>query len=420
MNKVTTSSFFSEKIEPKLTVLLLLYFSDGLNSLGPFETLLAILSYLVIPLLILRIYKRFLYFTVRDIPLMLLIVAALVSVLWSDSPGSTLVNGRALLRITLFAIYFATRYNLKEQLKLVAVALGIAGVLSLLIGVAIPSTGISAAEWRGGFSNKNYLARTMVTAATAALLVAVADRKYRLLAQLGFMTAVALILLSQGKTALVQLIFLIIALLPLCHILRQHYKMRTIILVFLIPISLITGFWLISNFQTIAVEIFNKADSLAGRERLFVTLWKFFWEKPWFGYGYFGFWNSHYDEVYVEMSRGLFNTPWVPTHAHSGFLDTGLNLGFLGLGLFALSFIPAYFRAILGVISSRSAENLWPFLLLTLFLGTNINVNLTILSPTDLLWVLYVSVALSLAAEARRAKRFSHSRIQVYSDGISS
>lgn len=394
------------KLELIITVLLLLYFSDGLDSLKPLEKILAAGSYGIIPILVFSRWKKFLYFSTRDVALILLTILALISVVWSESPEATLRNGRALIRITCFGIYFAARYHWKEQLKLVACALGISAVLALLIGIIIPSTGISASHWRGGFPHKNYLARTMVISTAASLVISLSYNKYRKPANACIILSVILILLTQGKTALVQTIFLVTVLIPLCKMARQSYKPRTLVLVLVLPAMIIGGFFFSANFERIAVEVFNKTDSLTGRKMVLEIVWNhFIWQNPIIGYGYYGFWRSRYDEVAVEMSRGSFTDVWVPDHAHSGFTDLCLSLGFLGLTIFLASAIIAYLRSLFLIGSCKTLEGTWPFLLLTFFFASNWNVNNTILSSKELLWPLYVSTTISLALESERARR---------------
>jgi O-antigen ligase len=157
-------------------------------------------------------------------------------------------------------------------------------------------------------------------------------------------------------------------------------------------------YWFVNNIERIAVEVFQKEQSFGGRDDLKNVLWNiFFWEKPWFGHGYFGFWDLNRARVMAEVEKiqSHNGNPWV-SHSHSGFLDIGLYLGIVGLTIFAINFIFNYFTSINYLILERTPQSFWPFLFMTLFAIFNINNAMTILSSEHLLWALYVSTVIKL------------------------
>jgi O-antigen ligase len=63
-------------------------------------------------------------------------------------------------------------------------------------------------------------------------------------------------------------------------------------------------------------------------------------ERPWFGYGYAGFWTS--DEAMVILTNtwaASTASEGIRFNAHNGYLDMVLQLGFSGLLLYLLSFL---------------------------------------------------------------------------------
>ncbi|CAA9319106.1 MAG: hypothetical protein AVDCRST_MAG93-5659, partial [uncultured Chloroflexia bacterium] len=95
--------------------------------------------YATTSLLIVTRWRRFLWVATRDKLLLLLVGLAVVSVVWSVAPAITLRRDVALLGTTLVGAYFAMRYEPGEQLRLLAWALGVAALLSLLFALALPS-----------------------------------------------------------------------------------------------------------------------------------------------------------------------------------------------------------------------------------------------------------------------------------------
>ena len=270
-----------DKFEKIVAVLLLVYFSDALEGLGLFEKLFVAFSYLIIPFLVIRQWKRFIYVATRDIPLLLLVIAAVVSVFWSYTPSATIVTSRALIRTTLFGIYFATRFSLKEQLRLLAWALGIAALLTLFVGVVIPSNGLTASQWRGAFPHKNTMARTMVISAAAFLSLAFKSNRHSKIKWIGFFLSLSLIILSRGKTALV--IFLLLPVVWFIRkIFKQYYKVRVVLGIPLLFILVTSSVVIASNFEIIVVDILGKDLSFSGRVQLWEELFKMIAERPFF------------------------------------------------------------------------------------------------------------------------------------------
>ena len=67
-----------------------------------------------------------------------LVLLALFSTAWSADPGLTLRRSMALLATTLFGVDFAVRYSIRDQLRLLAIALGSVVLLSVIVQVFFP------------------------------------------------------------------------------------------------------------------------------------------------------------------------------------------------------------------------------------------------------------------------------------------
>ncbi len=65
--------------------------------------------------------------------------------------------------------------------------------------------------------------------------------------------------------------------------------------------------------------------TLTGRVPLWVECWSFVEQRPWAGYGFNSFWTEARTIEFVD-SQG-----WISFSGHSIYLDTALNLGFVGL-----------------------------------------------------------------------------------------
>lgn len=344
-------------------------------------------------------HKKIIRIALREKFLWILLIIILLSFLWSAFPTATLTNSIKLIGTTLFGLYFGIRFSLKEQLQLLAWALGIGILLSLLFIMLVPSYGVMgtgdvmkqellhAGSWRGIFGHKNVLARLMVLSANVFVLMRNRSHKIPWVGWAGLILSVILIIGSTSKTALAVLLMLM-CLLPLYRALRWN---NTWVLLFSIAIILIGGSaatLIISNIETI-FNALGRDMSLTGRTDLWAAVLDKISERPWLGYGYSGFWREGGESDYIVTVTG-FDAP----HSHNGFLDLWLDLGLLGLSAFFISYITVCLKAVKWIRHIHTAEGLWPLSYLTfLFLY---NLTESSLLDKSFFWILYVAVIFTM------------------------
>lgn len=363
--------------------------------------LLFVLIYLVTFFLLTLRWKKVLYLLSKDRWLSLLVGIAVVSVLWSSEPTTTINRAVALIGTTLFGVYLASRYTMKEQLEMLGWAFGVAILLSFLFIVALPKYGIMggvhAGTWRGIYVHKNVLGKVMVPSAVVFLLLAIRGKKNNLLLWGGFGFAVILLLFTTSKTALVSLIIMLLSL-YLYRMLRWRYDL-------LIPaIFAMTTFggsvliWLLDNADALLGTI-GKDATLTGRTKLWPFVLDMIDKQPWLGYGYGSFWNGlNGQSAYVWRA-----VLWPAPNAHNGLLDLWLALGILGVLIYLIGFSFSLLRAIAWLRVSKTSENLWPLLFLTYTVLANIT-ETSVMIQNNIFWVLYTSVALSVLIPLERQK----------------
>jgi exopolysaccharide production protein ExoQ len=403
---VTTQSFkgFTAKLEAGFICLLLLYYL-GVSLPSPLGKILNAAGYGVMPILIIRHWKRFLYVATKDVLLILLIGLAATSIFWSTAPDFTSNEIKALVRATLIGAYLATRYSLKEQMWLLAWVLGIGAFFSLTLPLAMPSYGgiHDNGAWHGIFPYKNSLACLMTIASILFLFIAFDHRKHRWMALSVLGMAVALIVLSQSKTGYP--IFVIsLCLLPIYNFAKQQYKFRA----FLLLIGLLVGgsavILAMNNLEFIVVDTLGKDLEFNGRLPLWTLIMNKVFERPWLGYGFAGFWPS--DEALFVL-----NNTWaggrqegLRFNAHSGYIDLLLQVGFIGFFLYVLGFILVFLRVLHLLFLNPKLENFWMLQPLVAILLFNLSDTISILS-VGTLWSLYVSISLSTALQETRIKK---------------
>lgn len=343
---------------------------------------------------------RLVYFVTRDKLLLLLICVALLSTFWSFAPEVTLRRNFILLATTLFAVYLTMRFRPYEQLQLLAWTLGIAAVLSMVLALAFPAYGVmDSGEWQGIYRHKNALGRMMALGGIVFLLLAMSSRRYWWLNWTGFGLSASLLLLSNSKGALAIFVTLLV-LLPLYYALRWSH---TLAVPFFIGAAFAAGtaaIWLLGNAEPVLTAL-GKDTSLSGRAEIWPAVFDKIQEHPWLGYGYSGFWLGWEGESAYVWS--ILPGEFFPVHSHNGYLDLWLDLGFLGLIVFAVGLFIALTKAMQIVRSTTAVVTLWPLLYLTYMLLNNITES-SILKPNDVWWILYVATILSVSIERDRLK----------------
>ncbi len=337
-------------------------------------------------------WKQTLQVVMRDRFTILLAVFAFASILWSVAPDASYVRAVGLIGTTLFGIYLATQYSLKEQIVVMAWSFGLVIGLSILYALLLPQFGIMGGvhtgDWRGIYTHKNTLGMRMVLSGATFLLLLLDSKRPSLFPALGLASSAALIALSTSKGALIKFV-VVLAVVGLCQLLRWRWR-------YLVPVVLGGTFigsasllWALGNLEAIA-EFLNKDITLTGRTEIWQFVVEVLQRKPWLGYGYDAFWSQGLDGDAAYIWRAFM---WETPHAHNGFLDIWLQLGFVGVSLLVLGLYYHLLHSVIQLRYTSGSEYLWPVLLLVFCIFDNLT-ETTLLRSNDVLWVIYVATTL--------------------------
>lgn len=401
--------------EDKFVILAFLFYSDvlkfdslfsnialflknsGVTFTNPLSSILSLLQHLIFLICLFFLAHRWKNTTktmTRDIFLWALVGLILISFLWSDFPYYTQRRSLAFLETTVFALYLATSFSLKNQIKLLGWAMGIALILNLFFIFALPKYGIEwvihVGAWKGVFVQKNILARLLVLSLLPFLLTTSAKKITKYGQWLALSLSMVMIVMSQSISSLVIAIILCLAL-----ILFQSFSWRSLITIpFFLGVFLVVGLgliWILGNADSI-LSGFDRDMTLSGRTVIWSALIDKIQERPWLGYGYAGFWHGIYGgSAYVGKSMG---GVYIPPHAHNGFLALVVELGLIGIFFFALSFLQVTRRAFISAKQKTTRERLFPLMYLSFLVFFN-SIETTLVAQNSIFWVLYVSLALS-------------------------
>lgn len=354
--------------------------------------LIFFLSYVVTAALLLPNWRRAAYLLVKEKFILSLVFLSLVSVLWSFIPALTIQRGVGLIGTTLFGVYLATRYSLKQQVRILAWTLSIILFLSFIFAIALPKygimSGIHAGAWRGIYTHKNVLGKIMVLSTALFWMFITTSKKTQpwLWFNLGF--SLLLLALSKSTSSLVGLVILI-SISLVSRPIRWSAKLAIPTICFLLSVITSVLLLTVSNLEAV-LNLAGKDTTLTGRTNLWPAVVTMISKRPWLGYGFSGFWNGLSSEgSYVWKA-----TNWTPPNSHNGILDLMLDLGFLGLAIFLISYVISLIKSILLMRSTDSIEGLWPLISITYLAVINFSES-SLLIQNNIFWVLYVSVALS-------------------------
>jgi exopolysaccharide production protein ExoQ len=365
--------------------------------------LLFLTNYLITTGLLLLRWKNTLYFTSKNLLFIALILMVPLSFFWSAMPEKTYTGSVGMIGTTLFGLYLASRFTLKEQLNLIAASFGIVLAASILFIIALPKYGIMggihAGLPRGVFTHKNIMGKFMVLSSCIFLLLVRSTGRpsfKNFYPWLGFLVSVALMVGSSSTNAILSGAFL----LSLVLISGQLFQLR---LQLLLPILLMLGLfaWAVSTWfidvATVVVEAFGKDLTLTGRTDIWTYAIDKILERPWLGYGFAGFWHG----LDGESSYVVRAVRWATPNAHNGYLDFILQLGMIGFTLFLLVFWTTLLRTLTLIISDFRWEHLWPLLFMFYMVFANFAEG-ALLSQNDFFWIMITTVVFSVSVRYKQ------------------
>jgi len=362
----------------------------------PIMKLVFIATYCIFAALLACRWRQTLETLLRDRFTLLLVALVASSYAWSATPDETFAKSIAFIGTTLLGIYLAGRYSKEELLKLLAWAFGGIVCLSFVYAIALPKYGIMGGvhkgDWRGIYTHKNTLGRLMVLSVQVFLLRSLQPKRpqsnARTWSLLGLAGSVMLIGLCTSKGAMINASAVIAATLACLILKRWSLSILVPSLIGGLTFALGSGVWISQNLEAIA-DFLNKDVTLTGRTDIWALTFEKFAERPWLGYGYYGFWQG-FDSEAGDIWR-IYG--WETPNAHNGLLDIAIQLGFIGLSVFLVGL---FYHAILSLIQlrqSQSVTHIWPLSFMVYMVLGSIPES-SLLIPNDLFWVFYVTLSL--------------------------
>ena len=315
-----------------------------------------------------------------------ILLLALASTQWSLVPDVTIRRAVALIFTSLFGFYLAARFSWRGLLELVAAVFVILALGSYLASLAVPSLGVHddlhAGAWRGLWVQKNALGGTMVRGVLACLCAAALAPQRRVWWWAAALLCAGLVIASTSTTALLGL-FVVVAGLMALAVVRKG-GLGAVAMVWLVLLGLVAVGAVFAVAPEAFFEVVGKDATLTGRTDIWTSLLRAAAERPLLGYGYSGFWSAEQGPAAWVRAE----VEWDVPSAHNGWLDTLIQLGWVGVAVLSLHFVVNLLAA--GWRTWKGPEVYWALpstLVLALFSVSES----AFLEQNSMTWVLYVA-----------------------------
>lgn len=262
--------------------------------------------------------------------LIALISLMVISNLWSYSPNRGGMH--ELVIFLIYAIYLKNKYSTKQFLYLFTCLFLTVTALSIwymkVYGELKLQDGFM---WQGMFGHKNTLGMAMGMGITMTLIFLL-NYKHRLIN-----TILLIILIVIESYVLLKSVSVTSYLATIMAVaLVVKHKFFPIKHIWWYIVAFIFGGFILVFFHQIVSQpiamLTGKSPTFTGRTVIWDICKEYFYQRPWFGYGYNGIWSR--PELLEKVSTTL--SEWL-TETHNSLFDIILQFGVVGLGLYILT-----------------------------------------------------------------------------------
>ena len=304
---------------------------------------------------------------------------------WSIDPDVTSRRVLALAMTTLLGFYLGSAYDNRRFVLLMGGSFLALSVVCLVMAVLMPKYGIdheaNGGDWRGIWSEKNTLALFMVLGVISAISAGMVDPRRKWL--WGGMTALCLFLLlmSKGKTALLCTL-LVFTLTAGLWLMRRGRILGVVTAWTLVTVGSIVGF-VIALAPDMVLKAIGKDPTLTGRTQIWRAVLDQVALHPKLGFGFAAFWSLTSTPARIIRKQNH----WAVPTAHNGWLDLLVQIGWIGVGLFAFTLLIAIVAVAIRTARTREYFSALFLLIFCVFSFTESFLE----QHNSLFWVLFVA-----------------------------
>lgn len=314
---------------------------------------------------------RMIGFLIKHPYVILILLLAVASVFQSGYPTVAYRRVIALILTVFYAIALYLQFPKRSLLNLLGIVFLIITISSIMLAILMPSwgvmSGVHAGAWRGVLLHKNSLGKFSVIGIIFFSYLWKTTRWQTLRHIWGLAVISSLVVIYKADSISAYLLFIVViitaVLIRVAQAWKRDWQLVLILLIFIVGF----GLMIISDQIELGLSLLGREGTLTGRIPLWTALGEMILAQP-LGYGYGTFWMGENDPsgLIFQIVR------WQPAHAHNGFIDLALQLGWPGLltMLGLLVFFAA--RHFFDAMSGHTVSGLW-FILLTFVILYNVS-----------------------------------------------
>lgn len=304
-----------------------------------------------------------------SLPLILILVVAGLSTLWSDAPGIAARRSVALLGTSLVALSLVCRLGLKGFIETIGLLFMLVAAWSAALIVLLPEYGITPDRgWKGFFENKNELGLNMVLGMVMFSCVGDGSHGIRRIFQIAALPLFLVLVIGSGSATsfIVAVTLALLFLLALWSRARQSAKpalLGALVLSAAALAAILSGIG-----QNEAFGALGRDATLTGRTEIWPRIIDAIGARPLLGYGHGVFWSP---EGPGGPETSMF-ADWYPGVAHNGFLEVALYTGMLGEAALIFFLVIGLTRAAAAFWEGRDRSSAWPLFAMLFVILTNL------------------------------------------------
>jgi exopolysaccharide production protein ExoQ len=283
-------------------------------------------------------------------PWLFLLGVLACSVLWSYSPSISFRRFIAFMTLVVVAYYLAVTYSPKSLFNFLVNAILLAIVVGLIYEIATgKSLAIGLSDRRSAFKgiyfDKNGAARIYAYGLIIFIAITGKFTKFDYVKLGGFILALAL---SQSASGLV-LAIMGGVIVKLIRETRGRVKKQSFNRLAVLILLSIVGIGLLSFIYEYLLNLMGRDANLTDRTIIWQFLEPSLVKEYWSGYGFGAYWSSDASSGFLKSWKFIGN-------AHSGYVETRLNAGMLGLAALYLLLISFGYKSLQLFLNTSTSK----------------------------------------------------------------
>jgi len=346
-------------------------------------------------------YKDFFLVCKSFWPILVFVMLAALSLIWSILFQITLYKVFVLLTTTILAIYIGWLLRIQRFLDVLswffsAVCIVNLGWVSLFPKISIILPEYLHGAWNGIFWHKICLGAFMSLAIPVFLLKLLDWKKLTVFVKIinlvMLLTAIFILIKSKSATGIISIGISITLCLVVAAWLRWGKYLGPIHYYILLGIAVTAIVLIMSNLELI-FGLLGRNTSLTGR----IPVWTYLFrhvisQRPILGFGYGAIWNLEGFRIQMTLDLGL---PLGVTQSDNGFIDIWLHLGIVGEVLLAGLIVLGFTRGVRYLLKVQTLASALPVVILVFALIANSTVSMFLETDT-FVWAVVIASQVSI------------------------